>query len=805
MCAALEELSTLPAIEQIGLDGNAFTGTLPPSIGNAITLNYLSMGVSDAAVCSTGQRGGGFGGQIPKELGKLVNLSTLWLGCGNLSGQIPSELGNLTLLTSFDLGQNNLSGEIPPSLGSMALLNELVLFNNELSGPIPSYLENMTSLTYLDLACNSLTGSIPSSLGNLVNLTTLYLWNNSITGPIPEYFERFMPNLTSFAINGNSFNGTLPNTLCQGGKLTEIAVFNNNFEGPIPPSFGSCSSLNRTLLSYNQFTSIPTGFGRNSALVYLDASYNQLAGPLPAGLGTNSSLAFLDLSANMLTGDMSILEFAQLGNLSNLQLANNYLTGEIPAAMGLCNLLFAVDLSYNSLTGAVPLTLANLSALRELNLQGNNLTSINTGVYAGWGSTLQILNLAENPWNAPIEREIGSLSLLQSLNLSYGGRTGSIPPELGELTQLEFLDLSHNNLTGQVPSALGGMASLISVDVSFNGLTGSLPPQWVKCLVANPALFRGNPGLCMQYDTDNVCIEGLGAGGERLLKLFKRVQVAVGVGVGVVGVASLALGVLAALRFRRRKKPQMELNIMPEEKITIQNLTKEPLPLTFEQILSATEDMNETQILGKGSHGMVFRVKCPSNYHRPFIAVKKIQFEDVKPTMLHKSFWSEVDTVGQARHRNLVRLLGFLKRDRVGLLVYDYVSNGDLFSALHDRNGSLPWKARFGIARDIARGLAYLHHDYDAPIVHRDIKSSNVLLDDHLEAYISDFGLAKVLGTLSGPKSYQLSATMSVVGTCGYIAPGECALCYCLLVFRLIAHVRSLFVHIVGWSCVRWA
>ena len=313
-------------------------------------------------------------------------------------------------------------------------------------------------------------------------------------------------------------------------------------------------------------------------------------------------------------------------------------------------------------------------------------------------------------------------------------------------------------------------------DVSFNGLTGSLPPQWVKFLIADPASFRGNPGLRMQYDTDNVCMEGLGEGGGRRLKLSERVLVAVGVGVGVVGVASWALAVLAALRFRRRKKPQVEPNIMPEEIITTQNLTKEPLPLTFEQILSAKENMSGTQIIGKGGHGVVFRVKCPSDYHRPFIAVKKIQFEDVKPTMLHKSFWSEVDTVGQARHRNLVRLLGFVKRDRVGLLVYDYVSNGDLFSALHDRNGSLPWRARFGIARDVARGLAYLHHDYDAPIVHRDIKSSNVLLDDHLEAYISDFGVAKVLDTLSGPKSDQLSATMSVVGTCGYIAPGECAL-----------------------------
>ena len=792
---------------------NKLTGSVPPSLGNLVNLTTLLLYNNSLT------------GPIPSSLGNISGLTYLDLSYNSLTGSIPSSLGNISGLTYLDLSYNSLTGSIPSSLGNLVGLTTLHLWNNSLTGPLPSTLGNLSGLTVLDLDSNILTGSIPSSLGNLVDLTFLSLFSNSISGPIPasilslinlrtiylshnaltgpipvsmsealtglellymdsnnlsgpisEHFGRFMPNLTFFVINNNSFNGTLPDGLCHGGQLTEIAAFNNNLEGPIPPSLGSCSSLKRTRLSYNQFTSIPTGFGRNFALVYLDVSYNQLALPLPAGLGANSSLAFLDLSANVLTGDMSILEFAQLGNLSSLHLASNNLSGEIPAAMGLCNLLFAVDLSYNSLTGAVPLALANLSAIRELNLQGNNLTALNTGVYAGWDSTLQTLNLAENPWNASIEPEIGSLRLLQSLTLSYGGRTGPIPPVLGELTQLEVLDLSHNHLTGPVPSALGGMVSLISVDVSFNGLTGSLPPQWVKFLIADPASFRGNPGLCMQYDTDNVCMEGLGAGGGWRLKLSERVWVGVGVGVGVVGVASWTLAVLAALRFRRRKKPQVEPNIMAEEKITTQNLTKEPLPLTFEQILSATENMSGTQIIGKGGHGVVFRVKCPSDYHRPFIAVKKIQFEDVKPTMLHKSFWSEVDTVGQARHRNLVRLLGFVKRDRVGLLVYDYVSNGDLFSALHDRNGSLPWRARFGIARDVARGLAYLHHDYDAPIVHRDIKSSNVLLDDHLEAYISDFGVAKVLDTLSGPKSDQVSATMSVVGTCGYIAPGECAL-----------------------------
>jgi Leucine-rich repeat (LRR) protein len=797
--AVLDDLSKLPAIETIWMEMNNFSGTLPPSIGNATSLVTLSLGISNFLDGPSLGQTGGFGGLIPKELGKLVNLTTLNLGDNNFTGGLPPELVNLSSLSLADFGGINLIGEIPPWLGNMPSLTMLLLRNNELVGSIPSSIGQLVNLTWIDFSNNSLTGPIPDSFGSLTNLLdltlayngltgqipaslsetttsieTLFIYNNNMSGPVPRDLGRYMPNLTRIALTSNFFTGTLPDGLCEGGNLQYLSVNNNTLGGAIPLSLASCPSLVRVRFDSNQFTSIPDGFGRNSSLGILWAARNQLAGELPRGLGVNSQLSDLDFSENQLTGSISILEFPQLAqNLSSLKLGHNNFTGEIPDAMGFCTLLFLVDLSYNSLTGAVPLALGNLTNLQELHLQGNKLTVLDPKIYSGFATTLNILNIAENPWNSPIPTEIGSLRILEVLNLSYGGYTGPIPKELGQLGQVEVLDLSHNNLSGEVPIELGNlMTSLTSVNISFNHLTGALPPQWVKFLIANPAAFSGNPGLCLTYDANNVCSpmstpSGQGFAGAQKRKL--SVWVIVGVALGAAAVP-LALLVCFAFRFWRNRPVQED-----EEKeiISEMKLTSEPWSFPFEDIVSATANLGDEHIVGRGAHGVVYKVKCVSDT-RPYIAVKRMIFADTKTTLPHKAFWAEVKSLGKVKHRNLVTLLGFIKRGEVGLLLYDYVPKGNLHSALHSSTAGsdLPWEARLRIAKGVARGLAYLHHNCDgAPIVHQDIKSRNVLLDNKLEGQISDFGLATVLGMQQGSKPWR--STLNVLGTYGYIAPGK--------------------------------
>jgi serine/threonine protein kinase len=134
-------------------------------------------------------------------------------------------------------------------------------------------------------------------------------------------------------------------------------------------------------------------------------------------------------------------------------------------------------------------------------------------------------------------------------------------------------------------------------------------------------------------------------------------------------------------------------------------------------------------------------------------------------------FAAEIRTLGKIRHRNIVRLLGWCSsgRDSSPLLVYEHMPNGSLAELLHGRKNkaALGWQRRFGIAVGAARGLRYLHHDCSPTIVHRDVKSSNILLDANYEAHVANFGLARALD------ARQPESMSSVAGSYGYIAPGK--------------------------------
>jgi Leucine-rich repeat (LRR) protein len=135
-CVALEELSKHPNIKWISMEDNSFTGTLPPSIGNATTLIWLNL---------WRQNGRGFGGQIPKEIGKLKNLNKLNLAINNFTGEIPNDIGKLVKLSNVDLSGNNFIGEIPKEIGKLENLTFLDLASNDFTGEIPMIeLSNLT-------------------------------------------------------------------------------------------------------------------------------------------------------------------------------------------------------------------------------------------------------------------------------------------------------------------------------------------------------------------------------------------------------------------------------------------------------------------------------------------------------------------------------------------------------------------------------------------------------------------------------------------------------------------------------------
>ncbi|XP_008807804.1 probable receptor-like protein kinase At5g18500 [Phoenix dactylifera] len=183
---------------------------------------------------------------------------------------------------------------------------------------------------------------------------------------------------------------------------------------------------------------------------------------------------------------------------------------------------------------------------------------------------------------------------------------------------------------------------------------------------------------------------------------------------------------------------------------------------TLRDLEIATNRFSKDNVIGEGGYGVVYRGRLVNGTP---VAVKRLLNN---LGQAEKEFRVEVDAIGHVRHKNLVRLLGYCVEGTQRMLVYEYVNNGNLEQWLHgamQQRGSLTWEARINILLGTAKALAYLHEAIEPKVVHRDIKASNILIDDDFNAKVSDFGLAKLLGA---GKSH---ITTRVMGTFGYVAP----------------------------------
>ncbi|XP_047965608.1 MDIS1-interacting receptor like kinase 2-like [Salvia hispanica] len=185
--------------------------------------------------------------------------------------------------------------------------------------------------------------------------------------------------------------------------------------------------------------------------------------------------------------------------------------------------------------------------------------------------------------------------------------------------------------------------------------------------------------------------------------------------------------------------------------------------MAYQDIIEATLDFDFRYCIGTGAYGSVYRAVLPT---RKVVAVKKLHgFEGVNPSF-DSSFRNEAEVLSQIRHRHIVKLFGFCLHQRSMFLIYDYMERGSLFSVLKydDEAVELNWKKRVNVVKGIASALSYMHHDCSPPILHRDVSSSNILLDSEFEGCLSDFGTARLLDPDSSNQTL-------LVGTRGYIAP----------------------------------
>ena len=800
----------------LSLSHNALSGgEFPNSLRNCQALETLDLSHNE------------FGPKIPGALlAGLKSLRGLFLGHNQFDGEIPGELGMACgSLVVLDLSENKLFGELPLAFGECSSLRSLNLAKNYLSGDfLSSVVSKLSSLRYLYVPFNNITGPVPLSLANCTQLQVLDLSSNSFTGRIPSGFCSSSSSplaLEKILLAGNFLEGMVPAELGGCKNLRTIDFSFNNLNGPIPSEVWSLPNLSDLIMWANNLTGeIHEGICTNGGnLETLILNNNFISGSIPRSIANCTNMIWVSLASNRITGEIP----AGIGNLNKLailQLGNNSLAGQIPRELGNCWSLIWLDLTSNNLTGTVPSELANQAGLvMPGSVSGKQFAFVRneggtscrgagglvefedirtarlesfprvhscplTRIYSGYtvytfanNGSMIYLDLSYNSLSGSIPGNLGAMAYIQVLNLGHNRLTGNIPDSFGGLKAIGVLDLSHNNLQGFIPGSLGTLSFLSDLDVSNNNLTGSIPTGGQ--LTTFPASRYENNSLC------GVPLPPCGSWNHSVgFHAWKKKQpIAAGIVIGLVFFLLFFLGfVLALYQVKKYHKEEEQrekyieslptsgssswkLSSIPEPlSINVATFEKPLRKLTFAHLLEATNGFSAESLIGSGGFGEVYKAKLKDGC---VVAIKKLIHVTGQGD---REFMAEMETIGKIKHRNLVPLLGYCKIGEERLLVYEYMKWGSLEAVLHDRTkgggSKLDWAARKKIAIGSARGLAFLHHSCLPHIIHRDMKSSNILLDENFEARVSDFGMARLVNALDTHLSVS-----TLAGTPGYVPP----------------------------------
>ncbi|KAK5834035.1 hypothetical protein PVK06_017906 [Gossypium arboreum] len=803
----------LPKLEGLYLSWNELSGSIPFGMGKCNNLKALSLSCNQ------------FMGIIPRSIGNMTRLEELYLGFNNLEGQIPKEIGNLLGLEMLNIKAiKGLTGQIPTSIFNISSLETIDLSNNSLSGIIPRTIRNVTRLKRLDLTWNNLEGQIPSSIAECYQLQNLSLGGNQFSGLIPEsifnsttlqeidLFDNKLegnlppitnaPKLETLLLWTNKLSGNIPNSISNASMLKKLELADNLFSGPIPKMLGSLKHLEVLKINDNNLI---TGSATDHEWIFLssltncrnlrkiDVSRNPLSGVLPTYIGNLSkSLQYFYAKKCELKGNIP-MEIGNLSNLLLLQLGYNKLSGLIPASIGgmrnlqslsfynnklggpisesLCGLerLYEMCLGLNKLHGSIPSCLGNISALRYLCLGSNKLSSTIPSTLWNLKDILEIdlssnhlhnshaidvgnlrsllkVNLSRNLLTGDILSTFGGLQTLVSLDLSNNILYGHIPESFDELISLEFLDLCNNNLSGVIPKSLEKLLHLKYFNVSFNRLEGEIPTEGCFSNFSSTS-FMKNSALC---------------GPPRLLvppcknDIRKNSQMAIlhALRYGLPTIGIVIVLIVLTIMYRRYQSRSTTLPIK-DDLLSLKTLRR----ISHVELSRATNGFEESNMLGSGSFGYVYKGRL-SDGMEVAIKVFNLQTEEA-----FRSFDIECDAIRNIVHRNIVKVITCCSSVDFKALVLDYMPNGNLEKWLHYENCFLDIIQRVDIMIDVAVAIEHLHNGHPTPIIHCDIKPSNILLDEDMVAHVGDFGVAKLLG-----EGEVMKQTMTLA-TIGYMAP----------------------------------
>uniref|UniRef100_A0A5B7AXY5 non-specific serine/threonine protein kinase n=1 Tax=Davidia involucrata TaxID=16924 RepID=A0A5B7AXY5_DAVIN len=762
-------IMVLQSLNSLVLSSNSISGNLPPELNNCSNLKVLNL------------TGNNMNGILP-DLSSLMNLEVLDLSVNHFSGGFPTWVGKLTGLVSLGLGDNEYDeGEIPESLGNLKKLTWLYLGGSNLRGTIPESIFELKALETLDISKNKISGNFPKSISKLQNLYKIELFKNNLTGEIPPEFGN-LTLLQEVDISANQMYGKLPLEIGNLKKLTVFQLFENNFSGELPSGFGDLHHLKAISIYRNNFSGeFPENFGRFSPLNSVDISENKFSGGFPKYLCENGSLQFLLALDNNFSGELPDT-YAACKSLERFRINQNHLSGKIPDGLWALPNAEVIDFGDNDFSGGISPNIGVSTSLNQLVLL-NNQFSGKLPSEIGRLTQLERLHLSNNNFSGEIPSEIGALQQLSSLFLQDNSFTGSIPAELGQCARLVDLNLAWNSLSGSIPNSFSKMSSLNSLNLSGNKLTGSVPKDLQKLKLSSIDLshnqlsgrvpsdlltmggdraFVGNKGLCIDENSRTRVNSGMtvcdGKHGHQGVIRNKLVLFCI-----ILSALVVILGGLLLVSYWNFKltEPFTKNDQGGEKEIDSKWKVESFHPVEFD----ADEicNLNEKNLIGSGGTGKVYRLDLKKDGGT--VAVKQLwKGNEVKVLA------AEMEILGKIRHKNVLKLYACLMKGGSSFLVFEYMANGNLFEALHQEikggGPKLDWYQRYRIALGAAKGIAYLHHDCSLPIIHRDIKSTNILLDEECEPKIADFGVAKI-----AEGSLRSSEFSCFAGTHGYIAP----------------------------------